>query len=144
MERNYTIEKIIKLVITKTGCDEFEVQADTDIFGELGCVGDDFHELISEFAEKFEVDISTYLWYFHADEEGQNFGALFFKPPYCRVKRIPVTPSVLLQAANSGKWMIVYPEHKLPKYRYDIFFTYLILILFFSFMIYLVLRKMVE
>ena len=41
-----------------------------------------------------------YLWYFHSDEEGQNIGGLIVKPPNLKVKRIPVTPKLLLDFAN--------------------------------------------
>ena len=60
-----------------------------------GIHGDDFHELIDEYAKVFKVDMTGYLWYFHADEEGNSFGGSIIKPPYDRVKRIPVTPALL-------------------------------------------------
>ncbi len=93
----------------------------TDIFKDLGLVGDDFHELIEQYQKQFNVNMDSYIWYFHADEEGLNFpGALFFKPPYERVTRIPVTPELLLKFANTGTWKLNYPEHQLPSKRYDI------------------------
>lgn len=127
MKKN--IDEIIAFVIKQTGCAEDKVSAGTDIFNELGCVGDDFHELIDEYALRCNVDMSSYLWYFHADEEGANFGGFIFKPPYARVQRIPVTPEMLLQFANSGAWMIDYPEHKIPKYRIDVYITWLFIVL---------------
>jgi hypothetical protein len=98
-----------------------EVRSETDIFSDLGCTGDDFHELIEKYAKKYSVDMSSYLWYFHADEEGASFsiGSIFSKPPYERVKRIAITPQMLTNFANEGRWIIKYPEHKLPKYRVD-------------------------
>ena len=104
---------------------EKEIKPNTDIFNELGCTGDDFHELMEEYHKKFSVDMSNYLWYFHADEEGRNsgIGNIFFKPPYERVKRIPVTPQMLYKFANNGKWDLQYPTHKLPKYRIDIWIS---------------------
>jgi hypothetical protein len=132
----YSIDEIIHVVVKKTGCRSDEVKPGTDIFQELGCIGDDFHELMQDYAKQFKVDMSTYLWYFHADEEGQNFGALFFKPPYKRVVRIPVTPEILLASANAGKWLIGYPEHKLPTRRYDMIINYVFIILVVSFILY--------
>lgn len=100
---------------------EKEIKPDTDIFNELGCTGDDFHELMEDYHQKYSVDMSSYLWYYHCDEENSNwsFGSIFFKPPYARVTRIPVTPQMLFDFANNGKWNINYPEHKLPRFRID-------------------------
>lgn len=105
-----------------------EVSSNTDIFSDLPCTGDDFHELIAKYAKKYSVDMSSYLWYFHANEEGQNLGGFFFRPPYKRVKRIPITPQILTNFANEGKWDIKYPEHKLAKYRIDIWISWLVLL----------------
>ena len=129
----YSEKDIIDFVINKAAVKPEEVNLDTDIFGELGSTGDDFHELIGEYATKYSVDMNNYLWYFHADEEGMSFGSVFFPPPFKRVKRIPVTPRMLLSFANSGKWQIGYPPHKIPKHRIDIYINYLILtvVLFF-------------
>jgi hypothetical protein len=124
-----TISDIIIFVQNKTGAKN--VNPDTDIFDDLGCVGDDFDELISEYSKTFRVDLSSYLWYFHSDEEGamNSIGSHFVKPPYRRVKRIPVTPTLLYKSAVTGSWSIDYPIHKLPKYRYDIWINYLLIII---------------
>ncbi|WP_256012245.1 DUF1493 family protein [Desertivirga xinjiangensis] len=113
------------------------VKPDSDIFDDFGCVGDDFDELIGDYATTFKVDMSDYLWYFHGDEEGNNFLAIqLVDPPYKRVKRIPVTPTMLLDFANSGKWSIEYPEHTLPKRRYDILFNQLLIVALVLYVIY--------
>ncbi|SHK19247.1 Protein of unknown function [Reichenbachiella agariperforans] len=104
-----------------------QLSPDSDLFKEHGIVGDDFHEMIENFARNYNIDMSTYLWYFHADEEGQNLGSFFFKPPYARVDRIPVTPKLLADAVETKKWNVKYPEHKLPKYRIDIIISYVII-----------------
>lgn len=92
---NYTIENIkdflARASVPKT------INLDWDIFGVIGMGGDDFHEIMDNFASKFTVDMNEYLWYFHADEEGQNFVALFFTPPYQKFKNIPITPIMLLE-----------------------------------------------
>ena len=83
-------------------------------------------------SDKYLVDMSDFLWYFHCDEEGSTFiTGMFFKPPYKRVTRIPITPKMLTDFANSKIWKIDYPKHKLPKYRYDIIFNPIILFSFF-------------
>jgi len=92
-------------------------------------VGDDFHEMIEKYAKKYSVEMKGYLWYFHADEESgwNNIGGWFFKPPYSRVARIPITPLMLTDFANRGKWDLQYPEHKLPKKRSDILINQILL-----------------
>lgn len=127
-----TLNEITALIKDKTGVDEDEVQEQTDILTDLGVVGDDFHELIDEYARKYQVDMTVYLWYFHADEEGQNIGGIFFRPPYERVQRIPVTPIMLKEFANKGKWEIDYPNHQLPKKRYDLLFNQILSLIVFS------------
>lgn len=93
---------------------------DADLFDDLGIDGDDFFALEDEFARRFAVDMSTYRWYFHHGEEGgPSIGRFLFKPPYARVKRLPITPELLLASANAGRWRISYPEHHLPSHRID-------------------------
>jgi hypothetical protein len=114
----HTFDDIINFLKKKLG--RKVISTDSDVYKDLGCVGDDFHELMEVYAKTFHVDLTDYLWYFHTNEEGWSLGALFFKPPYSRVKRIPVTARMLLNFANSGKWAVKYPNHRLPKKRYDI------------------------
>lgn len=114
----HKVDEIINFLTDLAGTDK--INPDSDIFDDIGMVGDDFHEMIEKYSKIFSVDMSTYLWYFHADEEGNNFGGDFFPPPYERVKRIAVTPLMLTKFANSQKWDIQYPEHPLPKKRYDL------------------------
>ncbi len=46
--------------------------------------------------------MSNYLWYFHCNEEGTgSIGGMFFNTPYKSVNRIPVTPKMLTEFANS-------------------------------------------
>lgn len=119
---NITEEEIIHFLKEETY--EEEITSETDIFNECGIIGDDSHELIEKYQMKYNVDMSNYLWYFHCDEEGSTFiTGMFFKPPYKRVTRIPITPKMLTDFANSKIWKIDYPEHKLPKYRYDMIFN---------------------
>ncbi len=110
-------DDIIKFLkpVARTG----NIFPDTDIYKELGLAGDDFHEMIDKFAALYAVDMTTYRWYFHADEEGLNIGSLFFKPSYSRVKRIPATPAMLAHFANKTKWDLTYPAHHIPSKRYD-------------------------
>ena len=102
-----------------------ELNLDSDIYKDFGVDGDDFSELMEAFSKKFNVDLSKFLWYFHCGEEGFNIGAIFIKPPYDRVDRIAITPRILMEQANIGKWSIKYPKHTLPKRRYDMIINWL-------------------
>ncbi|MEQ8177260.1 MAG: DUF1493 family protein [Amphiplicatus sp.] len=94
----------------------------SDIFESLGITGDDAWDFIENYSARFKVDLSSFLWYFHADEEGMNIpGGIVFTPPSARVKRIPISVMLLLESANAGRWMLEYPPHTLPKWRYDLF-----------------------
>lgn len=113
----YVIE-IIEFIKQETGC---TVHKDSDIVGALGVHGDDFFELMEAFSNKFCVKMDKFLWYFHTGEEGINFpGRFFFKPPYERVDRIPVTPTMLCEFANAGHWNLNYPPHHIPQKRFDL------------------------
>lgn len=124
------LSTIIKFVEKKTGTNNISENA--DITNDLGVDGDDFDELITQFSQQFNVDISSCLWYFHASEEGSwnSIGGAFYKSPDKRVTHIPITPLKLYQFAREGKWNIQYPEHQLPKRRYDMILNQLILLLF--------------
>jgi len=88
---------------------------------ELGVWGDDWHELLGAYAQRFNVDMSGYLWYFHTRDEGVgSIGGLFFPPPHRRVTQIPVTIGMLKDFARSGAWGIEYPKHRIPTKRYDV------------------------
>jgi hypothetical protein len=96
----YALDDIIEFIKEQTAIKD--VNPEDDLLNDLGCSGDDHHEFMAEYAKKHKVDMNSYLWYFHADEEGQNIGSTFFKPPYERVKHIPITPLILLESANKG------------------------------------------
>lgn len=137
----YTTENIIAFLIQFSG--DKKIKADTDLFAETGIVGDDFFEMLEKYSKQYTVDLNDCLWYFHNEEEGNgdSIGRLFFKQPSELVKRIPVTPAMLTAFANSGKWKIDYPEHKIPAKRYDILINTILFVLFISALIlYLIFR----
>lgn len=132
---SYRIEDIIDFV-EKVSFRK-KVKADSDLEKEIGIYGDDFYEMIEEFSIKFNVDISNFLWYFHSGKEGAIIR--FVKPPNKKVKRIPVTPLMLLDFANKGKWDIEYPPHNksIVENRVDEYYNFFILIsipIFFAFL----------
>ncbi len=81
---------------------------DIDIFKDMGIKGDDFHEMINTYAEKYGIDMTDYLWYFHCNEEGHSIGKTFITTPYEKVKRIPVTPKILASFIETKKWKVDY------------------------------------
>jgi hypothetical protein len=93
---------------------------DIDLFERFGIEGDDASGFMDSFATHFEVDCQNYRWYFHHRDEGTNFGALVFAPPYRRVQRMPVTPNILIEALESKRWPLTYPAHQMPTVRWDI------------------------
>lgn len=135
-----TETELIKFVEICTGSDAITV--DTDIF-KNGTCGDDFHELIDSYAKTYSVDMTSYLWYFHTDEEGgwNSIGGIFFDPPYKKVKRIPITPKLLTNFAEKGKWDIEYPKHNVPRRRYDILINQALVVGFLVLLIIFAIRK---
>lgn len=132
-----TIEEMIVFVQEQTSAEE--VKPESEIGNDLGVDGDDFDDLMIAYQKKYGVNLDEFRWYFHYAEEGSwnSIGASFFKAPHQRVTHIPVTPQLLLEMANKGKWDFPYPQHKLPKRRYDILLNQ---ILFFLFTIYIIYR----
>lgn len=93
---------------------------DDDLFDVLGITGDDAGDFMQAFFDRFEVDATTWRWYFHHGEEGWSIGGLFYTPIHRRFGRIPITLAVLAEAVRSRRWPIVYPDHTLPARRWDI------------------------
>lgn len=100
-----------------------------DLLDQFGIDGDDAGELMESFARRFGVDGDNYRWYFHHSEEGSNFGGVFFAPPDRRVKRLPITPDILIEAIEAKKWPLEYPSHKVPTARWDIRLNQLLLVI---------------
>lgn len=92
---------------------------DEDLWVALGLYGDDCWEFMEEFGEAFSVELTPFLWYFHVEEEGWNLGATVSRPPNSRIERIPVTLSLLTEAAQNGRWPVAYPPHQPPAVRSD-------------------------
>ena len=81
LQLKYSTQNIIDFLKPLTGA--IKITDESDIYNDLDMVGDDFHEMIEKYAKIFGVNMTNYLWYFHAEEEGVAFfGEIFFKPPY--------------------------------------------------------------
>lgn len=87
---------------------EYLLNKNSDIYKDFDVNGDDFFEMMESFVEEYCVDISNYNWFFHHECEGYllSWTAKFFKP---QRERIPITPKLLLESANTRKWPLVYP-----------------------------------
>lgn len=130
----YTLEDIINFL--KDQSLEDEISPETNVCDEIGMIGDDFDEMMMAYAEKFSVDMTGYLWYFHSEEEGSWTSISLFPRANEQVKRIPVTSTMLTDFANSGKWNVVYPEHKTTLTEYNSYFTLLIFIVLIGLIVY--------
>lgn len=131
----HNLKQIIDFIKEETGNNQ--ISKDSDICHGIGIYGDDFHDLIDAYAKKINVDMTNYLWYFHAEEEGFNIGGVFFDPPYKRVKRITITPQMLTNFSTSRKWSLNYPKHSIPNKRIDLIINrYLLLLVVFFLVIW--------
>ncbi len=139
---NTSVDNIIGFLKELSGLQD--IKSESDIFADLGMTGDDFHEMIDKYSKRYSVNMEKYLWYFHTNEEGFNTGALFFKPPYKRVKRISITPQLLTEFANKGIWDMPYPDHNLPKRRYDIIVNQILTGLFVLIIITVIAYKLIN
>lgn len=120
-QQGCTFEDIATLVAEQLGVRPSRLTPETTLQGDLGAWGDDVDEIIEILAERFGTDVSSYLWYFHTREEGFSLlGRWIFSPPDKRVQQIPISLQLLLDSARAGRWLVEYPEHRLPEHRYDI------------------------
>lgn len=124
-----TIEDIYQLIHDECGIKPEKLFPDSDLNGNFGIEGDDFDELMLAFSNKFKVNIDSYLWYFHCGEEGGSLFPSIFPAPNQRVKKIAVTPELLLKYAQSKVWSVEYPKHNVPKQRLDIISNRVFLVL---------------
>ncbi len=92
-----------------------------DLFERVRITGDDASDFMDLFFETFDVNASTYRWYFHHAEEGDSgFGGVFFRSPDQKVEHIAITPDLLREAISSKEWPIEYPGHDIPRIRGDV------------------------
>ena len=107
----YDYAEIYSFLAEQSGIDAATLGPDDDLVDDLGIDGDDFFNLEQAFAQRFSVDMSAYRWYLHHHQEKMTPADLFFR----RIKnRIAVTPRMLLESADAGRWMVEYPPHKGP------------------------------
>ena len=125
MSTNYSIADIQQFISTQLGCDLALVTDDADIVYDLGCVDFALDEFIAAYRSKFGVNMEDYRWYFHTNVvsgDTSTLGKILFKPLPNAVKHIPITAKTLWESASVGKWVIWYPEHTVPRRRFDTYF----------------------
>jgi len=115
-----SFDEIAEFVSDYTCVERSRLTEATTLLGDLGLNGIDNDIFLRKYSERFNVDLSGYLWYFHTYEEFHSIGALFFRPPNKRVKNIPVTIGMLHKFAQAGRWNVVYPDHRIPSVRLDV------------------------
>ena len=125
------IAEIYSFIQTELEVPETLLNNDTDLFQTFDISADASEDFIDKFATKFKVDLDDYCWYFHHGEAGLNLGGFIVAPPYKRVERIAITPDVLLKSATKRRWKVKYPEHQIPKKRWDMVINKAILFLVF-------------
>mgnify|MGYP001458553579 CR=1 FL=1 len=111
-------DRLITMIMDKVGAKRDEIANCTDIEKDLGCTGDDYFELMEDYAKEFNVDMSDFRWYFHTHDEAMaTVAAIEGLSPSVQVERIPVSLEVLVEMVKLGRWSMAYPDHTLqPRY----------------------------
>jgi hypothetical protein len=139
MSTNYSIADIQHFISTQLSCELTLVTADADIVYELDCVDFALDEFIAAYRTKFGVNMDDYHWYFHTNVvsgDTSALGKMLFKPTPNAVKHIPITAKILCESANVGKWLISYPEHTVPRRRFDAYIQASIILIFIMAILY--------
>ncbi len=107
-------ETILDLVVMHSSVLKDRIDPN-NILRSTGMAGDDAEEFMLAFQKEFRVDLSDFLAYLHynADEPPFVRTAWGVGADGRRMPEIPIRLSDLVVAAESGKWQIAYPEHKL-------------------------------
>ena len=92
-----------------------------DLLGVFGLTGDDASEFLEDYAERFDVDMSGMLWYFHYDANDLPRMPRHVLPIGADGMVLPLRPITLddlVAAAEAGQWTVNYPEHRLRRSRW--------------------------
>lgn len=87
-----------------------------DIFGAGKLAGDDADEFLQALIETYGIDFSAFRGYLHYDGNeppGRVSTSWGVGTDGKRLAIIPIRLADLLRAAESGKWQMEYPEHRL-------------------------------
>ena len=61
MRKEVELNEIIRFIAENAGYETEKIRPDTDIIQDLGMYGDDWHDFIEKYAQKYEVDMENYL-----------------------------------------------------------------------------------
>ncbi|MCB1336990.1 MAG: DUF1493 family protein [Maritimibacter sp.] len=97
------------------GGKEIAPGADDDLLGAFGMEGDDAAEFLEAFADRFGVELSGLLPYFHYVEDARQRRPRVYPvaPDGARLPMRPITLADLVAAAEAGRWTLSYPPHEL-------------------------------
>ncbi len=120
-------QEIVDLVSYHSGYKKEKISLETSFFHDLGVDRDDGNELITEFMDKFKVDIGSLEYDRHFGSGGANIrGCLMYIPlllfgvvsliflPLKKLKKIispnfeRLTVQDMVDAAKAGKWVLEY------------------------------------
>lgn len=83
---------------------------EADVLAALDLDGDSATGFIQAFAAEYGVDLTGYEARFHHRDEGRLLRPGWpFPPPHLFGVRLPIAVSMLTQAAQSGRWPVIYP-----------------------------------
>lgn len=104
---------ILALAAEHGGSRSKEVAGQGDLFGHFGLEGDDATDFLEDYAQRFDVDLSSMLWEFHfiADEPPNYRRVIPVDVDGKDIPWMPITLDQLVRAAEQGRWVFDYPEH---------------------------------
>ena len=106
------MERDIEVVITdflakKSGRRRAQITPGSELLRDLGIYGDDAAEVMTWFAERFEIDMRNFEFVRHFCSEPNLFS--IFKRPSVRTRelraKIPVTVRDMVKAAEAHRWI---------------------------------------
>ena len=84
-----------------------------DLLSSAGLEGKMASRFLQLYAVRFRVDLRGYRWWFHHRDHGVFAMPLVALDSAGREIRIPLTAEMLANFAESGRWQIDYPPHRL-------------------------------
>ncbi|RGP38147.1 hypothetical protein D1012_04745 [Pseudotabrizicola alkalilacus] len=102
-------EDIVMFIERRTGRRLTALQQ-ADVLAALDLDGDAAQGFMAAFAAEFAVDLTGYEPRFHHRDEGRAVRPGWpIAPPHLFGVRLPVSVSTMTQAAQTGRWPVIYP-----------------------------------
>ena len=77
-----TFDETTSFIRDRTGYRK-SIEQDDNLDRDIGVYGDDMADFLDAYAERFDVDMSGYLWYFHAGGGGPKHRSLVLRLAEC-------------------------------------------------------------